>query len=315
MRSADKFRLLAAVCLLATGSAGAESPVPMTTIRVGYSNVSGFTGLFVAKSEGMFAKRGLDVQPVLIALNSTMPSALVGGSLQIACPSPPVFLQAIEGGLDIVVIAGGTANDWSKASGQGVVARTGVVIKSARDFEGKRVGAPGIGSYMQVLFRRWLVSKGANDKKVRFVEVPFAQGSDILKTGNVDALLTSDPFYSRIIQAKTGYLVSHYLQEMPEGLFSLYYSANRDWAEKNPELVRAYRAALDEANAFVTREPVKSREILAAALKFPPDVAANIVITHLDTNVTQADIKYWIDTLVDQGVMRTHPDPSKLLFN
>jgi NitT/TauT family transport system substrate-binding protein len=147
------------------------------------------------------------------------------------------------------------------------------------------------------------------------VEVPFAQGSDILKTGNVDALLTSDPYYSRIIQARTGYLVSHYLQEMPEGLFSLYYASNRDWAEQNPALVRAFRAALDEANAFVTREPVKSRAILAAALKFPPDVAANIVITHLDTNVTQSDIKYWIDTLVDQGVLRTHPDPSRLLFN
>lgn len=315
MRSSFSSGVLAAACLLGACGALAQSPENLTKIRVGYSNVSGFTGLFVARSEGMFAKRGLEVEPVLIALNSTMPSALVGGSLQIACPSPPVFLQAIEGGLDIVIIAGGTANDWSKASGQGVVARTGVVIKSARDFEGKRVGAPGIGSYMQVLFRRWLVNKGADDKKVQFVEVPFAQGSDILKTGNVDALLTSDPFYSRIIQAGTGYLVAHYLQEMPEGLFSLYYSANRDWAEQNPALVRAFRAALDEANAFVTREPVKSRAILAAALKFPPDVAANIVITHLDTNVTQTDIKYWIDTLVDQGVLRTHPDPSKLLFN
>ena len=39
---------------------------------MGYSNVSGFTGLFVARSEGMFAKRGLEVEPVLIALNSTM---------------------------------------------------------------------------------------------------------------------------------------------------------------------------------------------------------------------------------------------------
>jgi NitT/TauT family transport system substrate-binding protein len=305
--------LLVTSGMLAAFSATAQTP--LVKIKVGYSNVSGFTGMFVARSEGMFAKRGLEVEPVLIALNSTMPSALVGGSLQIATPSPPVFLQAVEGGLDIVIIAGCSANDTKSRSGQGVVARTGVIINNARDFEGKRVGVPGIGSYMQVLFRRWLVSKGANDKKVSFVEVPFAQGSDILRAGNVDALLTSDPYYSRIIEAKTGYLVAHYLQDMPEGLGSLYYSANRDWAVKNPGVVKAYREALDEANAFVLREPLKSREILGQALKLPPDVTATIVITKLQTAVPVSDVKYWIDTLVDQGIIRTHPDAAKLIFN
>jgi NitT/TauT family transport system substrate-binding protein len=298
-----------ALLLLAAAGAHAQA---LTKIKLGYSNVSGFTGMFVAREEGMFAKHGLEVEPVLVALNSMMPAALVGGSLQIASPSPPVFFQAIEGGLDIVVIAGCSSNDTSQ-SGQGVVARSDVRIHSAKDFEGKRVGVPGIGSYMQVLFRRWLVNQGADERKVVYVEVPFAQGSDILRSGNVDALLTSDPYYSRIIKAKTGYLVSHYLMDMPDGLFSLYFASNREWAQKNPALIKAFRAALEEGNAYLAKEPAKSRAILGRALKLPPDAVASIIIPKLKVDVPMKDLQYWIDTLVEQGVTKTHPDPAKLM--
>lgn len=301
---------LAALLMVASVAARAEGP---THIRLGYSNVSGFTAMWVARDRGMFAKRGLEVEPVLIALNSTMPAALVGGSLQIASPSPPVFLQAVEGGLDIVIISGCSANDTSQ-SGQGVVARSGVVIKSAKDFEGRRVGVPGIGSYMQVLFRRWLRNKGADDRKVTFVEVPFAQGNDILRSGNVDALLTSDPYYSRIVAAKTGYLVSHYLVEMPDGLLSLYFASTREWAVKNPAVVKAFRDSIAEGIAFLAREPAEAREILAKSMKLPPADMARIIIPRLKVEVPQSDLKYWIDTLVQQGIIKTHPDPAKLII-
>jgi NitT/TauT family transport system substrate-binding protein len=148
---------------------------------------------------------------------------------------------------------------------------------------------------------------------VVYVEVPFAQGSDILRSGNVDALLTSDPYYSRIIKAKTGYLVSHYLMDMPEGLFSLYFASNREWAEKNPALIKAFRAALEEGNAYLAKEPAKSRAILGKALKLPPDAVAAIIIPKLKVDVPMKDLQYWIDTLVEQGVTKTHPDPAKLM--
>ncbi len=311
MRQLGLWKLARCALLLGLAAVSADARAA-TTIRVGYSNVSGFAGLFIAKDQGLFAKQGLDVEPVLIALNSTMPAALVGGSLQIAGPTPPVFLQAVEGGLDLVVVAGCSVNDTSQ-SGQGVVARTGVVIKTAKDFEGKRVGIPGIGSYMQVMFRRWLTDKGADDRKVNFVEVPFAQGSDVLRSGNIDAMLTTDPYYTRILNAKTGYLVSHYLMEMPDGLFSIFYAANRDWAAANRPALKGFRTALDEANAFLLREPAKSRDILAAAMRLPPDAMATIVIPKLKLGVEPGDVKYWIDTLATQGITKTHPDPAHLL--
>jgi NitT/TauT family transport system substrate-binding protein len=285
----------------------------LTPIRVGYTNTVSFTGLFIAKDQGLFAKHGLDVNLVLLALNSTIPAALVGGSVQIGGTNAPVLLQAVGGGLDIVIVAGCAVNDIRNKDGAGVVARTGVQIKSAKDFEGKRVGVPGIGAYMHLLFRRWLVEHGANDKKVNFVEVPFAQASDILKSGNVDAILLGDPFYSRVIKARTGYLVSPYLTEMPDGLFSIYYSATREWSKNNAPAIKAFRDALADANVFLLREPEKSRQILARATRLPPDVVASVMLPTLKLAVPESDVNYWIDTLLTQGILRTRPDAAKLV--
>ncbi len=304
--------VVAATGLVALAATGAQSQT-QPKIKVGYTNTGSFAGLFIAKEEGFFAKKGLDVELVLINLNSTIPSALVGDSIQIGGPTPSVLLQAVEGGLDIVSIAGCSVNDASQKEGGGVVARTGVDIKLAKDFEGKRVGVPELGAYMHVLFRRWLVDKGADDKKVNFVEVPFAQGSDILRAGNVDALLTGDPFYSRIVQSKTGYLVSPYLSEMPDNLFSIYFASTRAWAEKNPAAIKTFREAIAEGNDFLVKNPARAREIVGKTMKLPPDVVAAIALPKLKVDVPVSDVKYWIDTLADQGVTKTRPEAARLV--
>lgn len=300
-----------AAALLALSSVAASAQTP-TKINVGYTVTAGFAGLFVGKDQNFFAKRNLDVDITPIALNSTIPAALLGGSIQIGGPTPSVLLQAVEGGLDLVIVAGCSVNDTSAVSG-GIVARTGLEIKTAKDFEGKKVGAPGLGAYMHVLFRKWLEDKGADSKKVTFLEVPFAQTSDILRAGSVDAVLTGDPFMARIMQTKSGYLVSPYLTEMPDGLFSIYYASTREWADKNPAAIKAFREVLQEANDFILKNPDQARAIIGKFTKLPPDVVATITLPKLAVDVKASDVRYWADMLADQGMLKTRLDTDKLL--
>jgi NitT/TauT family transport system substrate-binding protein len=301
-------------CAIAVLSACSGTPASATRINVGYTNTASFLGLFVAKHEGMFSKRGLDVNPVLIALNPTVPSALVGGSIQIGGATPSVMLAAVDAGIDVVAVGGAAVNDIHHATG-GVLARTGVAIATPKDFEGRRVGVPGIGAYMHVLFRRWLTERGADDKAVNFVEVPLAQGSDILKAGNVDAILVGEPFYSRVLAAKTGYLVARYLADMPDGLLSMYYASNRAWAEQNPKVLESFRQALEEAAQFVASNPDKARAIMGEAMKLPPDVVATMVLPTFEVRVPESDVRYWAETLLSQGLIRKLPDTHKLVVD
>jgi NitT/TauT family transport system substrate-binding protein len=294
------------------GAVAAAAPVQLS---VGYTNTISCTGLFIAADQGLFTKRGLDVRLVLIALNSTIPSALVGGSVQIGSATPTVLLQAVDGGLDLVAVAGGAVNDIHGKGGPIVVARPGVAIKTAKDFEGRRVGVPGLGANMHVLFRRWLALHGADDKKVNFVEVPLAQAGDILRSGNVDAVLANEPWSERILQSKTGILVAPYYTEMPDGLFAIYYAATRDWARSNPAVVKAFRDALQEATEFLAREPDKARQIVGKITRLPPDTVASIALPTLRASVPTSDLKYWADIMLTQGSIRSRPDPARLVID
>lgn len=309
-------RILATVLwagLLAFAGNAAHATAP-AQIQVAYTNTTSCTGLFIAVDQGMFAKRGLDVRLTLLALNSTIPSAIVGGSVQVGTATPSVLLQATTGGLDLVVIAGGAVNDVHKLFG-GAVARPGVRIASARDFEGKRVGVPGLGAFMHVLFRRWLVEHGADDRKVNFVEVPLAQERDLLRSGNVDAVISGEPFFSRIVSSGSGTLVAPFFSEMPDGLFMLYLSTTRAWARANPTAIVAFRAALEEATAFLAANPAKAREIIGKYTHLPPDVIASIALPTLRLKVPASDVKYWSDTLLAQGMIKVPADAASLIVD
>ena len=89
-----------------------------------------------------------------------------------------------------------------------------MTIKDAKDFVGKKVGAPGIGAFLHVLFRKWLIEKGVDPKSVNFVEVTFPTMSDALKSGAVDAVLTAEPFITRMKNAGNGDVAARYVAEL-----------------------------------------------------------------------------------------------------
>src|SRR5512140_1609815 len=96
--------VLAWVLAAALSASAAQA---QTKVRVAYTASDAYVGAMVAKDKGLFEKHGLDVELQIIALNSTMPAALHSGSIEIAGTTTPVFLQAIDGGIDLVGIAGG----------------------------------------------------------------------------------------------------------------------------------------------------------------------------------------------------------------
>ena len=116
----------------------------VTKIAYGYSAVTDFATVFIGADEGLFAKRGLEVEPKFIPLNPTIIPGIESGSLQMGGPTPSGYLQAVDGGLDHVVLGGG--GGFSKAYTElGVVGRVGANIKTPADFIGKKVGIPGLG--------------------------------------------------------------------------------------------------------------------------------------------------------------------------
>ena len=302
--------IAAAVTLPLTLPARAQS----TKILLGYTAVTDFASAFVAAEQGFFDKRKLDVELKFIPLNSTIPAALQSDSLQVGGPTPSVFLQAVDGGLDLVVLAGAGVTSKS-ITGFGVVARSGTGIKNPQDFVGKKVGVPGLGAFLQVTFRAWLEANGVDYKKVNFVEAPFPQHADLLRGGSIDAVVTADPFMARITDSGAGYVASYYSTFLPEGNPTIVYASTRAWARANAGAAKGFREAIVDGANFV-KDPKNDAAVRAAIGKFiklPPEVLAKAQISPPGPIVTEKQLAYWVGLMKEQEMLKGSPDLATLI--
>ena len=312
------FKLNRRSVLTCMGAASAALAFPAWSqsgkIVFGYTAVTDFASVFVAADQGYFTKRKLDVELKFIPLNSTIPAAIQADSLQIGGPTPSVYLQSVDGGLDHVVVAGGGVTSKT-ITGFGLVAKAGAGIRTPQDCIGKKIGVPGLGAFLHVTFRAWLKQNGVDYKKVNFVEASFPQHGDLLRGGSLDAVVTADPFMSRIVDSGAGYVASYYSTFLEAGNHTIIYVAKRDWAQANAAQVKLFREAVQEAAAFIV-QPKNDAAVRAAIgkyIKLPPEILAKTQISPPGPVVSEKQLRYWVNLMKDQGMLQTEPKVASLL--
>ncbi|MFT4067754.1 ABC transporter substrate-binding protein [Paraburkholderia sp.] len=296
------------VALLAAASI--SSPAAADEFIVGFTGMGDYAPIFVAKQQGMFNAQGIDPS---LRMMSQVASAVASNSAQIGGVTPTVLLQAIDSGLDLVVIAGGSQTTHADRS-FGVVVRTGRDIHQPKDFEGKTVGVQAMGAFLHVTFRKWLQDKGVDSNKVHFVEVKIPQMNDVLKGGSVDAVVVPNPFMQRIVDAGNGFVGAYYSADLPEGMPSMVYVSTRTWADAHRKEVAAFRAALEQGIAFTRSHPDATRADIGAFIKVPPPVLAKIQWARLNAQITPAQLDMWNGIMRDQHLLKAPVDVSKLFF-
>ena len=300
--------------VLAFGLAAAPAAADSVKLKVACTATSDCASAMVARDEGIFAKHGLDVDMTLIGINTNIPPAIVSNSIQIGGPTATVFLQAVGGGLDLVAIEGASIMDPVANSAFAAMSRKGVEIHDAKDFVGKKVGAPGIGAFLHVLFRKWLIDKGVDPKSVNFVEVTFPTMSDALKSGTVDAVLTAEPFITRIKNAGVGDVAARYGADLGRSEPIISYVSTRAFAEKNPNAVNAFRAAIEEAAPIVNSDREKAAQSIS---KFTRQPIENVRLNRPSLSTPQlkgSDFAWWVETMKQQDMLQSPIDLNKLVL-
>ena len=274
-----------------------------TKITLGYTGANAFVASFVAKDQGFFAKRGLDVTMQLVPVGSTIAAAMAGGSLQVGTLTPPAFLLAVEGGIETQIVSGATFQSKANIT-TGVAAREGANIKTPADFRGKRVGVPGLNGVNHVTFMKWLKDRGVDPKQVTYVEAFFPQMGDLLKGGQVDAVLPVEPFLGRIVQSKVGYVVAPYAAEVSDNYLESFYIMTRDFMQKNPKAADAFKESIREAVAWIAKNEEGARKTQVTYLKLPEVIAMSIRMPTLTVDIQPKDLQFWIDLCKDFGVTK-----------
>jgi len=307
--------LLACAALLLSGlPAAAQQAKKPSKIVFGFSASTAFANAFVAANEGIFAKHGLEVEMKLIPNSATTPAALLAGSLHIATPTAPNTMQAVDQGLDLVVLAGGGYYTSESAKDIAVVARADSPIRTAKDFEGRRVSTPGLNAFMHVLFRRWMQERGADYRKVTYTENAFAQSVDVLRTGQVDAVLMPQPFLARALDTGVGRVVAHYVASLEGEIQSGWHVASRKWADAHPQEVAAFRAAIAEASQLAADSPDALRRANLAYIPLPAEAQAQLSLPRFRVQITPDVVNAWNAIMMEQGMLKKPVDPARLVY-
>ncbi len=279
-----------------------------TKVSIGYPTSSDFLPALVAKERGFFEKHGIDAAMTRVPLINNIPAAMMSGDLDIGAATPPTFLQAVDGGLDLVLVASAARHRKSLPS-KSLVARKDFKYEKPEDLKGKKIGVAGFKSSMDILLRRWLKIKGVDPKDITFIEAQFPQMPDLLRAGTLDAVTVTEPVRSIIVGSGAGVIVAEYFAEVSPDFMVTNWMMKADYARDNPKILAGFRAALEEAivwigaNADAARE-IEKKNFNVAAPDFPTLVAA----------AKPEDLQLWIDIGKEQGLYRTALDASKLVL-
>jgi len=296
----------AAMLVIATMTAQAQ-----VTVTLGHTGVAEYLGAFVAQEEGFFKKNGLDVKFQQVAGGALVPG-LQGGSLQMATLPPTNMLLANDGGLDLVSVAGTSVFEQSDQNA-GLLVGLNSGITTAKELVGKKVGVPSIGGFLYVMARKWVADKGVDPRQVNFVEVNFPQTADLLKSGTIDAGVSAEPFIKRAVGAGYGTVLAYFAADLPPQTTGVFYGTTRAWAAANPGSIKGFRAAIAQAVAFTEKNPQAARAHLAKYIKLPPEVLASIAMPRLSAEVTEPQLRYWVDTMSQLGLTKTKVNAAELI--
>jgi NitT/TauT family transport system substrate-binding protein len=280
------------------------------TIGLGFTTGDSVAA-FAALDQGIFARRGLDVRLSYVGMNSNMPAALVSDSLQIDSTTVPVFLRAVDNGIDLVAVAGATEIGPDSRS-YTVLVRPETVIDRPADLSDKIVAVPGLGAMMHVLLMEWLRTKGVDPASVHFVEATFMTMPDLLHAGTVDAVASMQPFTARMVAAGIGRVATGFVDNLPGPMPSLIYVTTRAWAHANPEQARELRGALTEGADWANAHPDGARASIAIHTKMPAAVLASLPPPVCEPSLA-AGFNWLAGVMLRQGLLRQMPDPTRLI--
>jgi NitT/TauT family transport system substrate-binding protein len=273
---------IALSALFATAAAAQQ----LTKVRVGFDGFSMTSGpLTYADKQGIFKKFGLDVTPTFVEGGSTLTTAVIGGSIDIAQNGyTPAAGAAIEGA-DVVII-GGIAN---KLPFQLVVRKA---ITEAAQLKGQAIAISRYGSSTDtaVDFALAHLKLARNDVKVLQLGGPATRIAAVM-SGQVAATMEQYPDTAELMHQGFHVLVD--VTDLAGEYPNTAYVTNRAYLKSNPETVKKFFMAMATAVHEYKTNPsvaipltqkfldVKSEENIKAAYEayvkiYPDDLRPSI---------------------------------------
>ncbi|MCL1838750.1 MAG: ABC transporter substrate-binding protein [Propionibacteriaceae bacterium] len=231
-----------------------ESAWVPVDLHISFTYSSPLLPPFVAGKEGIFQKHGLNVTMEAQTNTATATSSL-GKQFDMVMQTPSGFLSALSEGISIIAVSN-VALNTAKEPNTYVMVANDSPYQELKDLVGKRVGVVNVTSASTIAMQYVAMQQGIGKDDFDFVATPFANMEDQIKAGNIDAAVSVIP-YSRVIELAGHRSISEPVTEASQIAINsdrstnAFFIADKDWALANGEVITRFRAAIDEAIAWI----------------------------------------------------------------
>jgi NitT/TauT family transport system substrate-binding protein len=281
-----------------------------TKLRVGLLPFSEALAAVIADKEGFFRAAGLEIEITQFQGGAMALPVLQSGRIDIAFSNTVSTLQAIDHGLDAVILApAAVVRSAPPDTTSALIVRKGAV-KSIKDLEGKRIAVNVINSTAWLHAVAALEQHGVDHTKVRFAEVPFPQMNDSLLNGQVDAVSQVEPFRSALMATGKAEIVSWPYIETAPNTDITQYLALTSWVDKNHDIAVKFARAVIKGAEFAKAHEAAARDINVAYTRLNPALKDKVLLPELGTAVNVAGMARTMALMQKYGMLQKPIDIS-----
>jgi NitT/TauT family transport system substrate-binding protein len=281
-----------------------------TKLRVGLLPFSEALAAVIADKEGFFKAEGLEIEITQFQSGALAVPVLQSGRIDIAFSNTVSTLQAIEQGLDAVVLAPAAVVRSAPPDTTTALIVRKDAVKSIKDLEGKRIAVNVINSTAWLHAVAALELHGVDHKKVRFTEVPFPQMNDPMLNGQIDAIGQVEPFRSALMATGKAEIIAWpYVETAPKSDITQYLALT-SWVAKNHDTAAKFARAVIKGAKFAKTNEAAAREVNVAYTKLNPALKDQVLLPELGTAVNVAGMARTMELMQKYGMLQKPIDIS-----
>jgi NitT/TauT family transport system substrate-binding protein len=310
----DIRRLFCSIALMAGVLLSPLAASAQEKIRLGVLPFSESLAAIIADKQGFFKEEGIEVEISKFDSGAIAVPVLQSGRMDIVLSNTVATFQAIEQGLDAVVIAPGAIVRASPPDTTTALIVRKDAIKSLKDLEGKRIAVNVINSSAWLHMVAALDKHGVDRTKVRFSEVPFPQMNDPLLNGQLDAIGQVEPFRSALMETGKAEIVAWTYVETAPNSDITQYIALTSWVEKNRATAARFVRALTKGAKFAETNEATTRDINQQFTNLNPALKDKVLLPRLGTAINLKEMSHTMHMMQKYGLLKTPVDLSKRVF-
>lgn len=220
---------VAAVLLALLVLAGSAVPAPaQEKIKLGVLKLTSSAVLFLGVEKGYFKEFGAEPELVFFQAAQPIAVALASGDIDVGATGLTAGLYNIAaGGVKIWIVAD-KGREWPDHNLTALLVRKDLHdagVRTLRDLKGRKIGVTQIGSTFHYNLGNFLEKEGMAASDVEMVPMQALPAlADALAARRLDAVLTAEPFVSRIEAAGTGVTIMRTGDSFPWQIATIFYS-------------------------------------------------------------------------------------------